>query len=341
MKLFDAQRFSEVASRVFHSTGADQNSVSHVVNASVETSLRGIDSHGINLLPHYLRAVKGGRVNPRPQLAVVKKARSSLVLDADHAFGHFASAHAVELGIQLASETGMAAVGVRNSTHFGAAAYGPLRAARAGYVGFGFTNADALVRAFGATRAALGTNPLCMTAPMEAEDPFCLDMATSTITWNKVLRHRAEGTPLNAGWAADESGRGVTDPNQAKMLEPLGGYKGFGLGMMVEILCGLLMGGPAAGELLPMFSAPIEARRRLSHFFMVLDVNAFSDLQTFKTRLSALARELRALGPESMIPGDPEKRAFFKRSKEGIPVTEEKFSEFFAMSGDFAAAVLP
>ena len=146
---------------------------------------------------------------------------------------------------------------VRDSTHFGAAAYFALPASRRGYLAAAFTNADALVRAFGGVAAAFGSNPICITAPMAGEEPFCLDMATATVSWNKVLNHRRSGEPLPSGWAADAAGHDTSDAGAAAMLQPLGGYKGFGLGMAVEILCSLLADGPAADEILPMFTAPL------------------------------------------------------------------------------------
>lgn len=128
-----------------------------------------------------------------------------------------------------------------NSSHFGAAAYCGLMAAEHDMIGISLTHADALMLATGGIRA-FRTNPICVTAPVEGEGPFCLDMATTTITWNKVKMHRERNAPLAPGLAADGKGESTTDPHIAESLFPIGGYKGFGLGMVVDILCGLMSG---------------------------------------------------------------------------------------------------
>jgi ureidoglycolate dehydrogenase (NAD+) len=340
MIALDATRFSTVTRTAFEAIRVDATSIEHAVGATVEASLRGVDSHGIHLLPHYHRAARAGRVNPSPNFNVAKRAAAAALLDADHAFGHHAAVVAIELAEELASKTGVGTVAVCHSTHFGSAAYAPLMAARRGKLAFGFTNADGLVRAFGARRPVFGTNPICITAPLDAEDPCCLDMATSTVSWNKILNHRAQKAQLAAGWAADASGQPTRDADDARMLEPVGGYKGFGLGMFVEVLCGLLAGGPIAHEILPMFTAPLTERRNLSHFFAVIDIAAFTDPGAFRTRLTTLAQSIRALGKDVMIPGDPEKRALAHRSVHGIPMTEERFAEFEAIDPTYRDAIL-
>ena len=171
------------------------------------------------------------------------------LLDADHALGHHAGAVAMDQAIEFAKRSGIGAVAVKNSTHFGAAAYIGLRAPAHDCLGFASTNADALVKAHGAREAFFGTNPVCFTAPLEREEPFCLDMATSLVSWNKVVNRRRENSPIPASWAFDASGTPVTDPNRAVTLNPAGEYKGYGLGMMVDILCGILSGGPVGREI--------------------------------------------------------------------------------------------
>ena len=146
---------------------------------------------------------------------------------------------------------------------------------------------------------------------MAGEEPFCLDMATATVSWNRVLNYRRTGEPLPSGWAADATGLDTADAGAAAMLQPLGGYKGFGLGMAVEILCSLLADGPAGSEILPMFTAPLTAKRHLSHFFLAVRVDAFVAAERFAERLADLARRLRAAPAAAgnaagvLVPGTP------------------------------------
>jgi ureidoglycolate dehydrogenase (NAD+) len=338
----DATRLAAAMEHAFTEAGLCGPSREAAVCSMVETSLRGVDSHGINLFPHYYSAVRAPRINPNPNLRVVTRRPASAVIDADHAIGHHAGSVAIDLACELAQAAGAGAVAVRNSTHFGAAGFFALRAARCGdYIGLAFTNADALVRAFGAKRAVFGTNPICLAAPMVGEDPLCVDLATSTVSWNKVKNHRRTGEPLEPGWAFDQDGEPTIDANHARMLASIGGYKGFALGMLVEVLCGLLADGPAATEILPMFGAPLSERRLISHFFMALRIDAFVSVERFATRLTGLATAVRALGAQPgqvMVPGDPEKRAHAERSVAGIPVRQDVFEQFLQASDRFEEA---
>ena len=342
MMLLDAKLLRPIFAHQLDSIGVDRNSSGHVIESLLQTSLRGVDSHGIQLFPHYVRAARGGRINTVPKLSIEATGASTAILDADHAFGHRAGADAIDHAVELASKSGVGIVSVRDSSHFGAAAYFALRAADRGFLGFAFTNADSLVKAFNARKAVFGTNPICFTAPLQNEGPFCLDMATSVVSWNKVRVRHASGLQLMPDWAFDEEGVPTTDPAAARSLSPTGGYKGFGLGMMVEILCGLLAGGPVGREILTMYGAPIDARRSISHFLMAIDIDRFVDQESFRSRLQSLVDQIRSMpGVEDsvMVPGDPEKRTFIDRNAAGIPVPAPVFDSLCEISQDFRAAV--
>jgi len=339
----DSDTLAKLMQRELAKSGVGQESVRHVVSSLVETSLRGVDSHGINLLPHYLRAVAAGRIAREPQITIQSQHGGVARVDADHAFGQHAGSFAISVAQELSSDFGISAVSVAESTHFGAASYFALQAAREGFAAFSFTNADALIRVAGGRAPYFGTNPICFAAPLADEDPFCLDMATSTVSWNKVGNHRRTGTPLEPGWANDAEGDPTCNAEKAAMLEGLGGYKGYGLSMMVELLCGMLSGGPVGRELQPMYTSPIEERRRISHFFVVIDLDHFVGRQSFARRLQGIVDDIRKQ-PHSaepvMVPGDPEKKSWKHRSREGIPMDDEKFAEYCAISPDFSEAIL-
>lgn len=324
--------------------GVAAESIEHVVASLVQTSLRAVDSHGVNLFPHYHRAVAAGRVNPTPTFRIDRTHGALARLDADHGFGHHAGAAAMDLAIELAREHGVGAVSVADSTHFGAAAYFGLRAADRGLLGFAFTNADALVRVSGSPGAFFGTNPICFTAPLRDEGPLCLDMATSRVSWNKVASSRQTGAPLEPGWASTAEGAPTTDAVAARTLEAIGDYKGYGLGLMVEVLCGVLAGGPIGHELLPMYTSPIEARRRISHFFMALDASKLVGADGLRARLQHMVDDLRRL-PSTVthgvqVPGDPEKRARRERETAGLAVLEARFEELVRIAPELRDAVV-
>lgn len=335
----DHQKLAAFMQAVLRQKGVNEDSIQHCVASLIQTSLRGVDSHGIHLFPHYCRAVDAGRINKNPKISITSSAASAAICYADHAFGHHAGAHAMDYAIAKAKETGMCAIGVIDSTHFGAAAYFALRAAGQDCIGWSFTNADALVKAHGSKEAFFGTNPICFTAPMANEGPFCLDMATSYVSWNKIKNYRWKNEKLPMGWAYDEHGKIVTDAHAATSLHPAGDYKGFGLGMMVDILCAVLTGGIISKDLLPMFSSPISAQRKISHFFMAMDISKFTEVVKFKNQMQSMADRIRVLpqlaDDEVMVAGDPEKKQFEIRTTKGIPIEKVIWDDFLSLTPDF------
>ncbi len=320
--------------------GVKDDSSHHLVASLIQASLRGVDSHGINLFPHYCREIEGGRINKNPEITIKQTAVSAAVIDANHGLGHHVGIIAMDKAVELAKQTGIGAVSVKNSSHFGAAFYFALRAAQKDCLGFAFTNADALVKVYNSKKAFFGTNPICFTAPMANEEPFCLDMATSIVSWNKIQNYRQSNQSIPSHWACDEEGRSVTDPHKAKTLNPIGEYKGFGLGAMVDILCALLANGPISKEILPMYNSPLDAKRKINHFFLAIDISKFVDVSLFKDRLASLSlqiRNLETLQPDVpvMVAGDPEKKIYEKRLQEGIPISQLKLNELLALSEKF------
>ncbi|MEM9695745.1 MAG: Ldh family oxidoreductase [Myxococcota bacterium] len=337
----DAGLLRTQMSAVLHEKGVDPLSVHHVTEALVETSLRGTDSHGVNLFPAYCQFVDAGRINRAPTITTVRGTPSTAVIDADHGFGHHAGYEAMEQAMVMARHTGLGAAAVRNSHHFAAASYYGLHAARNGYIGMAFTNADALAKAHGSSARFFGTNPICFCAPMGGEEPMCLDMATTLSSWNKLLNRRRADESLPSDWAFDRDGHPTTDPHQAHSLAPAGAYKGFGLAMMVEMFCSLLADGPLGIDVLPMYES-LGEQRYVSHFFLAIDIRAFVPIGRFMDRLTEMAARIRSLpahGPERVqIPGDPEKAMYRHRREAGIPIDAVKFEEFLAVSPAFSKA---
>lgn len=320
---------------VFEAVGIPKKTYEIVVDSLVETSLRGVDSHGMRLIPHYIRAAIIGRINKNPKLSFKKTGSSTGILDADNGYGIAAGTEAMKIAIKLARRTGMGGVAVKNSSHFSAAAIYSLLAAKNNMIGLSFTHADSLALAYGAKKAYLGTNPICFAAPCENEDPFCLDMATTQISWNKLLTYKSQGRKLEKGWAVDIEGNSVEDPNLASALLPIASYKGYGLSLMVEIFSSLLTGMSFGSHIAPMY--PLNSKKRsLGHFFMVIDISKFEKVEIFKKRLKELVKELRSLPvargfDKVMVPGDPEKKLYSQRSKYGIPVSAQELEAFIKL----------
>ena len=304
-----------------------------VSSGLVWASLRGIDSHGIRLLPHYLSGVAGGRINPKPNLTFNQLAASVGVVDGDNSFGHHIGTYAMNRAKSLAADTGIGAVAIKNSSHCGALSYFGNNAAEAGMIGMVFTHATSRVRSANGTRPFFGNNPLCFMAPMHDEDAFCFDSATTTTTFNNIKHAVEKGESLPPGFAADRLGQETLDPRLAEQLIPIGDYKGFGLSMVVDVLCGILTGMATGDEVSQMFDGDFSKKRLLGHFFMAIDIEKFLSLDSFKQDLSALAHRVRnepRANPSSSVevPGDAEKATEEKRRKHGIIVDETIYSMF-------------
>jgi len=319
----EMERFARQA---LAAVGADEGTIAAVTRALSHASGLGVDTHGYRLLPHYLEGLRRGRLNPSPCPRIVEGRGGGAVLDADNAHGAVAGYEAATRAVDLARRHGLGAVAVRNSSHFGAAGAYAMAVAEAGMMGFAFCNSDSFVRLHDGAQRYHGTNPIAAAAPSSGPRPWLLDMATSSIPFNRVQLARALGVPLPSDVASDADGRPVTAPSQAEMLVPLGGalfgYKGAGLAGLAEILTTALSDSPLSVELPPMISDDMETPRRLGAFVMAIDPAAFSGADVFKTvvaRYVDSVRHSRAL-PRSRVlaAGDREWEEEERRRVEGI-----------------------
>lgn len=321
---------------ILEETGLGSKYAHLTAEAICTASLRGTDSHGIRLLPHYLNAIKAGRIDPTAEFYFIQTSASTGMLDARHGMAHAAVAIAMDHAIALAKDAGSGFVSVKNSNHCGAMAYYGLRAAKKDMIGLAFTNATPMMKIFNAKEVFFGLNPICFTAPMEGEEPFCYDAAPAVMSNNKIRMHKEKGEPLPEGVAADEYGEMTTNPSLTKMLLPLGGelggYKGHAMAMVVDIFCSLLSGMPNGRDVNAMYPEEggiITDQRYLGQFVGAIRIDVFENVDTFKRRLKKTADDIRSLGDKEsstknvMIPGDPEKQAAEERSLNGIEISDE------------------
>ncbi len=339
-KLVPSDNIKEFIKKILFKAGVREDVLCNVAEGLIQASLRGIDSHGIRLLPHYVKGVEAGRINPNPNFSFEKTSISTGKFDGDHTFGHAAGVEGMNKAIELAKEAGTGHVAVYNSSHFGVAAFFALLAAKQDMIGMSFTNATPHVLTTGSNRAFFGNNPVCFVAPCEGEEPFCLDMATSTITFNKVLQHKEANIPIPPNSVADANGNPTTDPESAKYLLPIGDYKGYGLSMMVDILCSLLSGMPGGDNVSEMYSENIGAKRYLGHFFVAMRIDCFEEISVFKKRMAEMMKALRSEPRREkdipvQVPGDPEKKIAKIRMNEGIPISRQLLDKFGQISKEY------
>jgi ureidoglycolate dehydrogenase (NAD+) len=310
--------------------GASEPSLQAATRAMMHASLVGVDSHGVRLTEHYCRMLEGGRLNRNPGLKVDIRAAGSAMVDGNDGLGHYAAYRAVEVGIELARQAGVGAVGIAHSSHLGAAGAYALAGAEQGFITFATTNTDSMVALHDGASRFHGTNPLAFAAPVPGHEPWLLDMATSSIPMNRVLLYRSLNQELPAGVAADKDGVGTTDPHAAEMLLPLGGadfgFKGAALAGVATLFSALLTGTTLDTDFIPMYGGDdISTPRNMGHFVLVIDPDKFVGREMFGAMITRYLARLRSApvreGAERvMAPGDREWAERGQRRAEGVPV---------------------
>jgi ureidoglycolate dehydrogenase (NAD+) len=295
-----------------------------VADSLVQTSLWGIDSHGIARLPHYLRRLRAGSIEPKPVMRFTATGPCTGTLDGGHGLGILVCHRAMQEAIRMAETHGVGLVGCRHSTHCGAIGLYGRQAAKRGLIGIAFTHSDAFVVPHGGKVAFLGTNPICIAVPSDEGPPVCLDTATAATTMNRIMNARRDGQPLPAGVALDQRGQPTTDAQAVAALFPMAGHKGYALAFLIDILCGPLNGMPF-GPHIPVMYGDLSARRNLGSLMIALDPLRFAGGRSLSAVVGQMAREARqqpraAARVEVLVPGDPEYRAERIRAVKGIPV---------------------
>jgi len=332
--LKDLDRFCRAA---FLAIGADEATADAGTRAMLHGTRFGVDSHGVRLLPHYLKALEGGRLNRNPQLKKVGGFGAVEVLDADHAQGALGSYRGMERAVELARQFGLGAVAIRNSSHFGPAGAYALAAAEQGFIGMSFCNSDSFVRLHDGAMRFHGTNPISVAVPVAGGDPWFLDMATSAIPYNRVLLYRSLGIELPQGVASDGEGVDTISPEQTEMLAPLGGafgFKGAALAGVAEIFSAVLTGMRLSFDIAHMDGPDFSTPRGLGAFVVAFNPDAFLDRAQFDAGMRRYVDTLRnspARGDcRVMAPGDREWDVARQREAEGVildPATATAFAE--------------
>ncbi|MEA2663552.1 MAG: hypothetical protein QOI11_496 [Candidatus Eremiobacteraeota bacterium] len=301
-------RLKSFVTTILEKVGVAPEDAAIVADVLVAADLRGIESHGVaRLESYYVSRIRAGQLVAQPQITTVRETPTSLVVDAGNGLGHPTAKRTMERILAKAQETGAAFGAVRNSNHYGIAGYYAMMALGRDMVGIASTNSVRYGAPTFGRDILLGTNPLAFAIPARTEPAFVLDFATTTVPRGKLEVYNRKEKQLNPGWAIDAEGNETRDPQVALKgaLLPLGGYgvdngghKGYGLGLLVDILCGVLSGG-AFGNDLPL---PTDGPQpgKISHFFAAFKIDGFRDPEQFKTDMDA---ELRAFKDSAKSPG--------------------------------------
>jgi L-2-hydroxycarboxylate dehydrogenase (NAD+) len=332
---------------VLTKVGVDSQAAATVADVLVAADMRGIESHGTaRLESYYVSRIRNGKLVAKPQVHIVRETETSILLDAGNGLGHPTAKLAMERVIEKARKHGTAFGAVRNSNHYGIAGYYAMLALEHDLIGISSTNSVRYGAPTYGCDIMLGTNPFAYAVPTDREPAFVLDFATTTVPRGKLEVYQRKEKKLNPGWAIDAQGYETLEPSVAMKgaLLPLGGlgvdnggHKGYGLGLLVDILCGVLSGGVFGADLPLPSDGPLPGK--ISHFFGAIRVDAFRDAEAFKKDMD---RELRSFKDSRKVPGQEriyvageiEHDKTLEARQQGVPVHEKVWAGLEKLAGE-------
>ena len=338
IRTYPIETLQEFSSAVFRHFGVPDEDAALASEVLAKSDLRGIDSHGVARLHTYFDMLELGRINPTPEISIVRETPSTATVDGDNGLGLVVGPKANEIAMEKAAACGSGWVSVSNTNHYGIAGYYVLEAMKRDLIGMSMTNTTKLVAPLWGGERWFGTNPIAMAFPGLEEPPVVVDLATSASAYGKIEIAKRRGEPIPDGWAIDAEGHPTTDPDG--MIEggaqlplgstrEMGGHKGTCLAAMVDILT-CVLSGANWGPLAPPFALRQEVPDRsvgkgIGHFFGAMRIDGFIEPDEFKRQMDDWVRTYRATKPQPgspgvVVPGDPEREAEAVRATEGIPL---------------------
>ena len=326
--LVPADRLQQHCARVLVGLGVPEDQADLVAGSLIEADLRGVESHGVHLMVLYFDRLRAGHLRPRTEVAVLRDERASALLDGGQGLGQVSGVAAVDLAVAKAREFGVGTVAVRNASHLGALGWYTLRGAQAGCITLAAQNGPPFVPPFGGVDGIFSTNPMSYAVPAGDEPPLVLDMATTAVAGNRVLLAQKRGdATIPEGWANDDRGRPTTDPARASVrhLQWFGGYKGYGIALLIEVLGGVLTG--ASFGLVDREPGELTGFDRVTrgYLFVALDPSHFGPVDAFRADVDRLVRDIHASTPAEgvdrvLVPGELEHHRRIDRLANGIPL---------------------
>jgi L-2-hydroxycarboxylate dehydrogenase (NAD+) len=326
--------------------GLPEGDAAKVAELMTEADLTGADAHGVFRLPQYVRRLRAGGVNPRPNIKVSKTAPATALVDGDNGMGHLVMAQAAATAVELARACGVAWVGARRSNHAGAAGVYAAMPLAHDMVGIYSVVASANHMApWGGAETLLGTNPLAIAIPAGDEAPVVLDIATTVASYGTVKNYRLQGKQMPEGWmVSSRDGGPITDPERSAegLLLPIGGYKGSGLALALGLLAGTL-NGAAFGRDVVDFNADEKSFGDTGHFIIALDIARFTPLASFAAEVDRHLRDLRGSaklpGFDAIrLPGEERRRRRADRLANGVPMAGELIVQLDRLAAELGLA---
>ena len=331
-----AQRFSAddlraFTAAIFRTSGVADKDARVVAHGLVDSNLRGVDTHGITRIPIYVERLNAGLVNAQARPRIVTESPTTVAVDGDNGLGHVVCDFAIDATIERARANGACWTGIRESNHNGSQGYWALRGARAGLMTWAFTNGEAIVAPWGGSEKFVSTNPICIAIPTDPPDELVLDMATTQVAAGHIFLAQSLGEPIPEGWALDADGNDTTDPAaflDGGSLLPLGGYKGAGLSLLIDVMAGILSGAASTVDVGSMYWQHKDRPQRVGHAFLAIDVARMMPLDEFKSRVAGTLAAMRGVArrpgfDQVFAPGDIETANAADREANGCPLTDD------------------
>jgi LDH2 family malate/lactate/ureidoglycolate dehydrogenase len=329
----------------FEDAGCPESEATDIAQCLVQTNLWGIDSHGVIRAPEYLARFRSGAMNATPDIRTIKSDGCLEILDADNSAGYLAGRSAMSRAIELAQNSAIAGVGIINSNHCGATALYARMAAAEGMVGIAMTNVAPNMVMPGASTPITGNNPIAVAIPTFGEFPFVLDISLSAVAGGKLLVAARNGEKIPLGWATDKDGRPTTDAQAGfeGYLLPMGAHKGFGLSLMVDILCGVISGGAFQNHIKSMYRYPDDPSKT-AHLMLVMNPLALMPREQLKRRMQEFFETVKQTPVaedcgEILIPGEIEYRTELERRSDGIPLPAAVFDELTQIGNEIDRSI--
>ncbi len=341
--LYPAADLRSFAARAFQAVGVPADQADTIAKLMTDIDLRGADGHGIFRLPQYIRRIRAGGINVSPNIRVVRETAAAALVDGDNCVGHLAVEKAARLAIDKAETSGVAWVGTRNSNHAGAASVYAMMALERDMIGiYSAVGSANHLPPWGGVDMLLSTNPIAVAIPAREEPAVVLDMATTVAAFGKIKTAALRGESIPEGWMIDRDGNPLTDPTRAEegFLLPIGGYKGYGLAMVLGLLAGTL-NGAALGRDVVDFNKDDATATNTGQFVLAIDVKVFADVDTFKRDVDRIVREMRSSerlpGIDRIrVPGEGSAATFVERSRDGIPIPPDLLRVLQSLAEDLA-----
>lgn len=323
----------ELIKKILEAYDVKSNEADTVADVITDGDMKGFSTHGIGRFPQYIKSIQAGTILTGGDYEIEKETEATAVINGNHKFGHYVTEKAMDLAIEKASKTGVGVVGIHDSNHYGIAGYYSDLASIQGMIGIVISNTEPAMAPFGGKKALIGTNPITISIPSDDKHNYiCVDMATSITARGKLLEAKRKNEEIPEGLALDKDGEPTTDPEAGLegSILPFGGFKGYALAFMFELLAGPLVGA-ACGEKVQGTATPDDMCTK-GDLLLVINPEHFSGSLQFQFYVDQFVNELRE--ENGVIPGDREIENINTAMENGIPIDETLYKQLTEIASE-------